>query len=384
MNMHKFSTQDATVWVSREDRVSVNYYYGGTRLVNHQATDEFALRRLDRLMKDESGIKNRLIDWCLNPVAGFTASLLAELPAGFVGSRVGGARCIIRPDSEGAKSALEDPLRPRSGVVLGRLLERLGEVLNADKTDIKLTPDFGRYAGVADKLFEYTDNVLGIACSSGGCGGKSSYTVSGVMRAVQVIAVSLPSHAPITCIGANGAMGGDIVERLRSTYGRDVAVCDLAFDGPQSASVPTGCLKLVAEEGRFTDECLLRGGLVVAATVGDELNCSNWRLIPSGTVILLAHNLSLPPGEEGAALARELAARGVLVIPGQVLTLGGALTARLEWFWRLHRPGEPFDKVLAHRVVRTVVGLVLYAILRVTSRELTPFEAMISLAKLTP
>jgi hypothetical protein len=38
------------------------------------------------------------------------------------------------------------------------------------------------------------------------------------------------------------------------------------------------------------------------------------------------------------------------VIPGQVLTFGGALTSRLEWYSR--RAGiRPFDKAGAHQVV---------------------------------
>src|ERR1700692_5014242 len=105
----------------------------------------------------------------------------------------------------------------------------------------------------------------------------------------------------------------------------------------------------------LTDHCLRRGGAIIATTVGKELEHSHWELIPSNTKLLLAHNLSVPDGSEGTALMRSIEKQGVFALPGQLLTLGGALTSRLEWFWRQSRPEQPFDKQLAHAVVGDVV-----------------------------
>jgi hypothetical protein len=70
-------------------------------------------------------------------------------------------------------------------------------------------------------------------------------------------------------------------------------------------------------------------------------------------LLLLAHNQAFPPGRRGRALAEYLQSRGVKTIPGQLLTLGGALTTRLEWYSR-QAGVEHFPKQLAHETVAEV------------------------------
>jgi hypothetical protein len=68
-----------------------------------------------------------------------------------------------------------------------------------------------------------------------------------------------------------------------------------------------------------------------------------------------------------------------------MLTLGGALTTRLEWFWRQSLPDRQFDKPLAHEVVRTVVSHSVKAALRNAEMErMTPYEALLQLADVDP
>ena len=68
-------------------------------------------------------------------------------------------------------------------------------------------------------------------------------------------------------------------------------------------------------------------------------------------------------------------------MPGQVLTLGGALTARLEWYWRQLPSNPEFNKSLAHKVVRGVVSHLIGAMLDIAeSVAITPYEAMLRLA----
>ena len=97
------------------------------------------------------------------------------------------------------------------------------------------------------------------------------------------------------------------------------------------------------------------------ATHGGELVASDMTAIPRGTVLALAHNLALPSGELGRQLAAELQRRCIDVIPGQVLTLGGALTSRIEWFSRAQGAAR-FDKPLAHAVVHATVSHLMDAI----------------------
>lgn len=369
----------ATIWVAREKNKEACYFYGGTRLIDASTSDATAEDALLRLMTNESGTKNRLINWAI--ADGSLNDIKAELPPGFLESRVAGARCLIRPRTPEIASQLSDPRHRDYRRAAISLLKRVAEILNQQESLIKLTPDFGRHAGLADLLHEYTPNVLGIRCESGGCGGKSSYSTTGVLAAVEYVLRSDTAESPVTCIGSAGAMGSGVLEHFRRQSTFDLGACDLAYDVDGGQRVLAGCRHLKSMAGQFTAESLLRGGLIVATTVGDELANSPWEKIPSGTALLLAHNLALPAGDPAVELARALARRNVLVIPGQVLTLGGALTARLEWYWR-QLPSKPlFNKRLAHEVVRRVVSHLIRTILAHSIPDAsTPYEAMVHLA----
>jgi hypothetical protein len=375
----KISHPLATIWLAREKHEEACYFYGGTRLIDPSMSDSMATHTLFRLMNSESGTKNRLINRVLQD--GALDDLQAELPSGFLQSRVGGARCLIRPRTREITNSLADPMHHRNRYAAAAVLERIGDALNQQEPRIKLTPDFGRYAGLADVLHQYTTNVLGIRCEKGGCGGKSSYSATGVLAGVGIMGSRFVGAGPVTCIGSNGAMGAFVLDHFIERGIANLAACDLAYDAPGRTALPSGCMPLQSRYGCFTGECLARGGLIVATTVGDELERSPWNLLPSGTVLLLAHNLALPQDERGAQLARALAQKRVLVIPGQLLTLGGALTARLEWYWRQLPSNPDFDKQLAHRVVDRVVSYLIRTILNnAQTAAITPFEAMLTFA----
>ncbi len=368
----------ATIWLAREECEEACYFYGGTRLIDPSTSDAAATHALIRLMNSESGTKNRLINLAIKD--GALDDLQAELPPGFLRSRVAGARCLIRPRTREVAISLSDPMHRHNRPAAAAVLECIGDALNQKEPRIKLTPDFGRYAGLADVLHQYTPNVLGIRCEKGGCGGKSSYSTTGVLAGVEQVAGTGGGEGPVTCIGSAGAIGVGVLEHFRQRGTANLGACDLAYDVPGGPAVQADCRHLKAEPGRFTAECLARGGLIVATTVGDELERSLWNRLPSGTVLLLAHNLALPDGKLGIELTRGLARKDVLVIPGQVLTMGGALTARLEWYWRQLPCNPDFDKGLAHRVVYRVVSHLLRTMLsHVRLGCITPHEAMLSL-----
>lgn len=369
----------ATIWIARERWNGASYFYGGTRLIDPSISDLMAKDMLVRLMETESGTKNRLIDHAI--AEGALDGMGANLPPGFLQSRVGGARCLIRPLTREIASTLADPSHLENAQVTAAVLERLGDALNEEEPRVRLTPDFGRYAGLADVLHQYTPNVLGIRCNKGGCGGKSSYSATGVLAGVAQAASALLEDRPVTCIGSAGAMGTQVLQHFLACGIKDLAACDLAYEMPNGPSVPQGCTHLKSRPGCFTAESLDRGGVIAATTVGDELARSTWSAIPAQTVLCLAHNLALPAGPEGIRLSRELAGRGVLVIPGQVLTLGGALTARLEWYWRQLPTKPDFNKALAHTVVtRTVSHLVREMLAIAEAAGTAPYEAMLSMA----
>lgn len=164
----------------------------------------------------------------------------------------------------------------------------------------------------------------------------------------------------VTLIGAEGACGKGVLEYLISNGYSDIAVCDLVYDKADkygNISTPLEDVKhLKSEDGMFTDECLKREGLIIATTVGGELGNSDLSLLKDGVVFLLAHNEAVPQGIEGIRLIDGIVRdKNITIIPGQFLTFGGALTSRVEWFWRNSNPGVYFNKALAHQSVSLAV-----------------------------
>lgn len=369
------------IFIASEDRHDgFAYYYGGTRCVSHATSDESVVDELLRLQRDESGLKNALINVAL--AQGALADCDPDsFPPEFLESRVGGARCILRPVDEGAARAMAQPAGEEFEEFVRPVFAEVGNYLNHQEGRIKLTPDFGRFAGLADLLYHHTPHVLGIRCVDGGCGGKASYSTTGVVAAFETLGCPWRKQ-PITLIGAAGAMGTSFLKYLEVESFDDVAVCDLVYDrAEQPVAVPTGVEHLESRNGCFTPACLARGGVLVATTIGRELENSNWTTLPEETQLLLAHNLAVPAGPRGVRLMRSLHRRNVKAYPGQILTLGGALTSRLEWFWRKHYPGKCFNKRLAHEVVHAVVSFIVRRIeAECQGEDTTPLEAMYRLA----
>jgi hypothetical protein len=289
----------------------------------------------------------------------------------------------MRPKTEALYAVLRDPSHPEFASLISQVFREIGEFLNTKNGRFKLTPDFGRYAGLADHLANFTPHVLGVRCVIGGCGGKASYTVSGILEGIGAVGLLSDRSARYTLVGSAGALGSGILEFLVGQGFQDLAISDLAYDAgveQPAAGLPV----LSSSEGRFMNDCLERGGIQIFTTWGEELENSDISALPPGSILVLAHNLSVPPGERGRILMREIADRGILAIPGQVLTLGGALTSRLEWFWRQSYPGADFTskKPLAHEIARRVGAFLVTRIDELaTKQNLTHYEAMWTFAE---
>ena len=370
-------TSAAEFWICFEENDLADYCYGGTRMLAPSTSDENVLATVGRLASSESALKNQLINYA---IAHFAVSdqWSGAAPAGFRESHVGGARCVIRPYKQAIYEELSKPAAEGFDAVAQPLFSSIGEALNGLAGRVKLTPDFGRFAQVSDLLAKSTEHVLGISVARGGCGGKSSYAATGVLAAMMYYQSFMEDK--LTLIGAAGAMGSDILARMTGHTPDDTAICDLILNGQAEIYHDDRLIPVIhAERGKFTQPCLERGGLVVATTLGEELENSEWDLLVPGSAFLLAHNLSLPDSFAGVHLARKLMARGILILPGQVLTLGGALTSRLEWFSR-QEGNDRFDKKLAHTIVSQIIEFLLSKVDEVCSTEgLTPYEAVIRL-----
>ncbi|HEY2552126.1 MAG TPA: hypothetical protein VGI64_16285, partial [Streptosporangiaceae bacterium] len=338
-----------------------------------------------RLANYESALKNRLINTAITSIKMEGQIPPAEFPDRFLDSKIGGGRCVIQPRDSTLFSILSNPADPRFAGEASRILAEVSEVLNRMDGLVKLTPDFGRFGMLADLMYDFTPHVLGIGLDKGGCGGKSSYSATGVMAAASMSRVGLDHAQKLTLIGSNGAMGTNVAAHFLSRGNLDIALCDVAYDDG-TAQPPEGAREVLPSHfGRFTRECLRRGNVIVATTVGNELINSAWQAMPRDTVILMAHNLALPPHYAGLELARRVHDHGVTLLPGQVLTLGGALTSRLEWFWRQGNPGARFPKPLAHKLASTAITLLVNQILSAAEDERTsPYEVMLRLSDVNP
>lgn len=333
-----------------DDSKVYDYCYGGTRMSDRKHSIGEVQYLLSRLLREESGIKNELINSVLPELVHIDVKGL--LPPSLWASRVGAGRCVLRARSESAEREL---LVASSGSVsdsIHDLFSRLGGALNDLGGRLVLTPDFGRFAGASDQLFRYTNHVLGIGRDNGGCGGKSSYSADGVIAALDYL---FPDHIPdeTVHVGAAGAMGAFVLQHLLKRARGPIAVCDPLFEVADRVH-PSGTYCIPSEKSRIATPCIRRAELLVITTSGGELENSEWREIKPGSVVLLAHNLAFPGGEGGYELFRELTGRGVIVIPGQLLTLGGALVSRVEFHWRMHRKGNIFGddiKQVAHRLI---------------------------------
>lgn len=172
-------------------------------------------------------------------------------------------------------------------------------------------------------------------------------------------------------IGADGACGVGVFDYLREKNYNIKGISDLSYTQKEVDRVPV----LSSEVGKYTNNCLSQADIIVAATVGDEFVNSDLTVIRDGAVILLAHNHCLPTDSTSVRLIKKLKVRNITVVPGQLLTFGGALTSRIEWFWRT--TDKYFDKQLAHDAVYSMVTDVMEKYYNNTC-DVEPFELIMA------
>lgn len=318
--IHQVRGRRFDVWIGSLRRDTDDYAYGGLRLVG-PGTDEANVRALlGDLLWGESLLKNLMITYALQQ--GALDRFGHATPSGFGRGRGGGARCIVRVRDEATFDLLSSPSHPRFDATLLPVLASIGDYLNKQCGRITLTPDLGPYAPIADLLYRSTPHVLGIRWEDGGCGTKAAYAATGLMASFERLRV--PRETRVTVIAPRGRWVAACsltwcAEDSRTSW----SVTSRTRDQSGRTELPADTRHVPAQPGGFPTECLARGGVVVATTWGRELENSDLSAVQPGTYLLLAHNLSVPPGATGIAMLRELAANRVVVLPGQLLTLAG-------------------------------------------------------------
>ena len=95
-DIYVVNSEYAQLWVAERGQVeNADYYYGGTRTVPYNSTDKECVDRISYLKNYESGLKNVFINEVI--ASGILESVRNDLPDGYLGSKVGGGRCIMRP-----------------------------------------------------------------------------------------------------------------------------------------------------------------------------------------------------------------------------------------------------------------------------------------------
>ncbi|WP_146028415.1 hypothetical protein [Cylindrospermopsis raciborskii] len=354
-----------------------------------------------------------------------------------------GGRAVILANNHEIHEIIVNANHPQAYEVYTMIFEQVGAFLNgrrgATKVDNKgdiveensyipagalfITPDFGPNKKLADYAHEHTPQVLGVDASVGGGGGKSAYTVTGLLGGFDAASEyglfdASDKNLPISLIGSAGAMGSDLARRLAEQGFNNVLVSDIAYDYTKSIKIDTETKeKLVpileneryrmngedyqripvswdvvpAELGKFTDEALGKNGrprVIITTTFGKALENSNLNAIPDNSTLLLSENWSLPSGDRGVIISRNLKLRGIITLPGQTMTPGGAGNSKVEIFFRVTTNGgitkameceetPAYYKRLGHEIVyRQIKQGVSDLITRACQQDITIVEAL--------
>lgn len=300
-----------------------------------------------------------------------------------------GGRAVILAENQETHEIIVNADHPQAYKVYTIIFEQVGAFLNgrreATKVDnngdiveensyippgaLFITPDFGPNKKLADYAHEHTPQVLGVDASVGGGGGKAAYTVTGVLGGFDAASEyglfdASDKNLPISLIGAAGAMGSDLARRLAERGFNNVLVSDIAYDytkpikidtetekklvpileneryrmnGEEFQRIPLSWDVVSAEVGKFTDEALGQNGrprVIITTTFGKALEHSNLNAIPGNSTLLLSENWSLPFEDRGVKIVRNLQDRGIITLPGQAMTSGGAGNSKVEIFFR--------------------------------------------------
>jgi hypothetical protein len=143
-----------------------------------------------------------------------------------------------------------------------------------------------------------------------------------------------------------------------------------------TSPAPPRSIVLPAINGRITDDCLRRGGLLLVCAFGGELENSHIGEIPRGTDVFMCENLAFSSDEVRKEIERALTARTITLIPGQILTLGGAAISRYEAFHRRNHENVRFEKAQGRAFVAAVTHHILQMLKEQMSKERGLYDSM--------
>jgi phosphoglycerate dehydrogenase-like enzyme len=379
------------IYIAYEAEATPEHYaYSGIRVLSPMSAEE-ALTNAKRLSLTASSWKNWLINHAIKDGAlekvPYNARIQLPPKLQQASTReIYGGRVIVIPEKalfrgNTIEEILKDSSHPYFAEVSTPIYRALGERLNQLKGKLRVTPDFGPNAYTANIMHDHTEYTLGISADRNGSGGKSEYSITSILSVIRRMGIDkAPKDSPITVIGSAGALGSGIVEYLRAEGFNNVLLCDLQYANNPPQSLPSGWRIAKAQNGKFTDECLQntgKGAWLITAAYGDEMSASNWKKIKPGTIWIGAQNKDLPNGMEGIEFARTLKDRGILHLPGQLLTIGGTAASWVEHESRKF-PGKAFPREAAHEVVQAVTNTILEKILAEKEAGSTPYEALLA------
>lgn len=225
-------------------------------------------------------------------------------------------------------------------------------------------PDMGFNLEDANRIREFTKNIVGGTARTGSGGATGITAAWGVFLAMKAALMEEGFEGLRVAVQGAGELGGPLVKHLVDAGAR-VLVADISDEA--LAGLP-GTVERGAAEGILRAECDILAPCAVGGVLTEEtiagLRC---RMVVGGA----NNQLAATSQKQEYRMARLVADRGILFLPDWIVNAGGVIQGKME-----HVRGEKFvledAKAEAGRVIPPNVEDVLYI---AQKQSITPVEA---------
>ena len=267
-------------------------------------------------------------------------------------------------DLGGGKGVLAAPAgAPPAGELRRAMLLDFGDLVDSLDGAYVTAEDVGTGAADMDVIAERTGHVVGLDAARGGSGDPSPVTALGVVSAIRAcVAHRFKTdrlEGLVACVVGLGHVGGHVAELL-AAEGVSLVLSDL--DPLRRGSAPGGS-KWVEPERAMTSSC----DVLVPCALGGVIGTAEAAALRTKIVCGAANNVLT-----SAAVATDLAARGILYAPDFIVNAGGLISVYGEL--------RDLDHDRALELARGIEGTLGRILTIAELRSITPLEAADDLA----
>ena len=267
-------------------------------------------------------------------------------------------------DLGGGKGVLAAPAGPSpTGELRRAMLLDFGDLVDSLDGSYVTAEDVGTGAADMDVIAERTDHVVGLDAARGGSGDPSPVTALGVVSAIRACVAHRFGTDRLAgrtaCVVGLGHVGGHVAELL-AAEGVDLAVTDVNPLRRESAPADS---EWVAPEQAMARRC----DVLVPCALGGVIGAAEAATLRTQIVCGAANNVLT-----SAAVATDLAARGILYAPDFIVNAGGLISVYGEL--------RDLDHDRALELARGIEGTMERILAIADLRSITPLEAADDLA----